>query len=107
MKYINLERTVYALYDERTQSVLKTVDTSQLEDEKSHIEEQLTLIPPPPTDEQLLEWARNNYPYPENREGLEFQRRLDEINTTLEAINNEQEVTFNKVTSTTNVSPRI
>ncbi len=53
-----------------------------LEIEKKGIEEQLNRVL---TDEELLEWARQNYPY-QNIDTTKLQARLEEINKILEEV---------------------
>ena len=59
--------------------VTETFDIGNLKIEKKGIEEQLSKVL---TDEELLAWAKVNYPQPNNIEKLQF--RLDEINNLLE-----------------------
>lgn len=54
------------------------IDLGALKIEKRGIEEQLRRVL---TDEELLEWARKNYPQPENINQLK--ERLEEINLLL------------------------
>jgi hypothetical protein len=61
-------------------SVVETrIDIGDLEIEKKGIEEQLSKVV---TDEQLLEWARVNYPY-QNIDKVGLEARLSEITTLL------------------------
>lgn len=67
----------------------KTYEKSKLVAEKAFIEEQLASIPDEISDEELLEWAKINYPrtdYSVRRADLE--KHLDEISQMLESISN-------------------
>ena len=55
------------------------IDIGALEIEKKGIEEQLAKVL---TDEELLEWAKQNYPY-QNIDTAKLQARLEEIESIL------------------------
>ena len=65
--------------------VTNKVTKEELLKEIDSLKASLTAIPEPPTDKELLEWAKSNYPY-FNREAERqtLQDRLEEINKILE-----------------------
>lgn len=63
----------------RYKVVEETIDLGALEIEKRGIEERLKKVL---TDEELLEWAKQNYPY-QNIDVSRLQERLEEINKIL------------------------
>lgn len=62
----------------------KVVTAEQLISEKSGIEARLLELPEMPTDEELLAWAREHYPFHDTSvERASLSTRLEEINSIL------------------------
>jgi len=80
-KLVNIEQIVKV--DENTAKrirvVEETIDLGALRIEKRGIEEQLAKVL---TDDELLNWARANYPY-QNIDRTKLEERLKEINKIL------------------------
>ncbi len=60
MKYIQLDKDRYVVVDDADNA--KVVVKSELEKKVIEAEARLKEIPQAPTDEELLAWAKDNYP---------------------------------------------
>lgn len=82
MAWIKIDNDTYAL--EATPDPQEVVTREQLEIEKSGIEARLLELPENPSDEVLLEWARQHYPFHDTSvERASLSTRLEEINSIL------------------------
>jgi hypothetical protein len=87
MKYINIENGMWVVYDKDNKRIVQSFDVVLLKSELDKLTLELNDIPLSPTDEELLTWARENYPmfdYSVAKENI--QKRIDEINNLLSNI---------------------
>ena len=61
MQYIPLSKDKFIEYNE-TNDTSRVLIVSELEEQIAQAQERLSVIPQSPSDEELLAWARLNYP---------------------------------------------
>lgn len=75
MQKIPIDKTRYILFDE-TNNTSKVVIIPEVEKTIQEAQERLAQLPPEPSGEELLAWARENYPtmdYSKEKQYLEAQ----------------------------------
>lgn len=75
MQKIPIDKTRYILFDE-TNNTSRVVIVPEVEKTIQKAQERLAQLPPEPSDEELLAWARENYPimdYAKEKQYLEAQ----------------------------------
>lgn len=83
---IKIDENTYVKYDEETKRS-ETIDVLYLNEKKAEIETRLAELNDF-TDENLLAWAKKNYPTPEGlKEKEQLERELENITNSLNEIN--------------------
>lgn len=86
MQYIKVDDGVWISYDPKNQTS-SVVVKSTVEDQLAFNEKQLEDLPKPVTDEELLDWAKSNYPQSGTEQSrLLIQKQIDDLKLLLEQL---------------------
>ena len=82
MQYIKIDEAKYIELDEITNKS-NIIFKSDIESELESLQTQLDALPPMPSDEELLYWAKLNYTNEDSRNRINLQTAIDDLTNKL------------------------
>lgn len=87
MQYIQIDDDRFIQLDDDTNKTTVIIK-SDLENELSTLTDQINALPPMPSDDELMAWARSNYQSADTRNREVLQSSIDSINGILSQLDN-------------------